>query len=76
MDPVDVESRIFLTRNTSIYEFPYLVHEDWILKKNRSLSPNSSDYLVKGEMKVLTDIRQSKGPRAIHSRLAMDVDDS
>jgi hypothetical protein len=39
-DPVDVESRIFRTRKTSIYELLYLVHEDWILKDDRALLAN------------------------------------
>lgn len=74
MDPVDVESRIFRTRKTSIYKLLYLVHEDWILEQHGTLPPGGSNYLLQREAKVLTHIRQSQRSRAIHACLTVHVD--
>ena len=76
MDPVDVESRIFLTRKTSIYKVLHLVHEDWILEQHRTLSLCCNHHFIERQVEVLTDIGQGERPRPVHSRLAVHVDDS
>jgi hypothetical protein len=76
VEPVDVESRIFRTRNTSIYELLHLVHEDSILEQHGTLPLRCNHDLVERQVKILTHVRQSQGPRPVHSGLTVDVDDS
>lgn len=77
MDPVDVESRIFLTRKTSIvYEVLYLVHEDWILEQDRTLGSGGRNDSLQRKLKMLAHIRQRKASRSVLARVAMDIDGS
>jgi hypothetical protein len=76
VDPDDAVSRILRTRKTSIYELLHLVHEDWILKKNRSLPTHSRDNSLQRKVKLGTDIRQSQRAGPVHPRLTVDIHDT
>jgi hypothetical protein len=59
-----------------IYELFHLCHEDWILQDNRTLPTYRLDDGHKWEVMVLTHIGQCQTCRAVHSRLAVNVDDA
>lgn len=59
-----------------IYELFHLCHEDWILQDNRPLPTYRKDNGRKRQGIVLTHIGQRKTGRAVHSGLAVNVDDT